>query len=184
MSSKQELANAEAFVEFANLDGGGVDLFRAKNDDFVPAPWWTYRNGAQWKMSQKFLRDAWDKKFALDMFELLRLLQSFFDPNKLWEAEMGYPKESRREPAFATLIETEGYFLPCQRAVMFLKEENWRVRVCGCGKRYVADHPRRKYCSIACPIWRDEQEKRAHSEHRKKQKRKWWNKRGRKQRKH
>jgi hypothetical protein len=181
MSSKQELANAETLVEFANLDESGVDVFRAKHSDFAPAPWWTYKKGAQWKMNQRWLREAWDLRFDLGMFRLMRLLESVFDPDN--DILPPHPEDAHPQ-TFVSVSDMRDEFYPYQQAVMFLKDENWRVRVCGCGKRYVADHPRRKYCSIACPLWHDEQEKRAHSEHRKKQKRRWWNKRGKKKRKH
>jgi hypothetical protein len=179
MSSKQQLAEAEALVTFANLEEGDVETFKTKHTDFVPADWWTYRKSEQWKMSQRYLRDAWEKKFEIGMFELMRLLTSCFDPTKLWEAEMDIAKHLRDEPAHTTLIDMDADFLPCQRALMFLNDEKWRVRICACGKRYVADHPRRRYCAIGCPVQIAEQKKSAHSPARKKQKRKWWKKHGR-----
>jgi hypothetical protein len=176
MVSKQRLAEAEALVEFSNLTARDVETFRAKHPDFVPADWWTYRGGEQWKMNQEFLQDAWDQRFGLGMFGLMRLLESVFDPEDFFYTPYG-PDDPHAEK-FTTFASMREDFYPYQRAVLFLKEENWRVRICPCGKRYVADHPRRRYCAIGCPVQIEEQKKSAHSPARKKQKRKWWKRHG------
>ena len=47
-------------------------------------------------------------------------------------------------------VESDPQVWPYQRAVLFLHVEPWRAKVCQeCGRRFVADHARRKYCSIA-----------------------------------
>jgi hypothetical protein len=177
MSSKQKLWDAEVLAEFSNLDEERVGEFRAKHRDFVPQAWWDYRTDANrplhWKRNQEWLREAWKEGFELGLYGLMRLVTSVFDPEEDFAMPLSMVPTLQNRPAFASLNEMREDSYPYQKAVIFLGEQKWRARYCReCGKRYVADHPKRIFCSDACS-----------HQHRNKQKLASWNKHGRKWRK-
>lgn len=178
---KETLWHAEALAEFSNLEPQDVERFRAKYPDFVPQKWWDYvgtsanskgdlvtSTGKQWQMNQRFLREAWDKHFTGELFFIIRLTMSVFDPDELLDVAFGF----NERPSFATLSELPWGTYPHQKAVLFLHQQPWRARFCAeCKKRFVAAEPKNKYCSDACS-----------HENRNRQKRKWFNEHGSEQR--
>lgn len=151
MATKQILSDATALAEFANLELGDLDRFQRKYPDFVPLKWWDYRDGAQWRMSQDFLRLAWQESFAGGFFTQARLLLSVFDPETTLDAAFGFEIKPGEEQAFANLGDIPAGTTPFQRAVLHLFEHPWRARFCAvCKKRFVAAEPKNKFCSEAC----------------------------------
>jgi hypothetical protein len=142
---------AERLAEFVALEPSRVERFRRDNPRFAPADWWDYQPTnsegkilpeTQWQLTQKFLQEAWDDDFELDLFELTRLLLCVFDPAG---TEAGIFKDPIR-PAFAGLKELAddwGFHL----GVRYLAEHPWAAKVCKeCKRPFVADIPQRKYC--------------------------------------
>ncbi|HXO33546.1 MAG TPA: hypothetical protein VN901_14435 [Candidatus Acidoferrales bacterium] len=148
---------ARVLAEFANLKPDGVEGFRTAHRDFVPAGWWDYRptsfNGVpaptmQWQINQKLLRDAWLFEFDMELNRYVQLLTSVFDPNDPEPSLF----ERHHRPAFVTGLDI-GYELqdqlPYYRAVKWLGGQGWRAKTClFCGKRFVAEHPKTKFCSF------------------------------------
>ena len=147
-------------ADFANLEPDGVESFRAAHQDFVPQAWWDYQptapNGApspkmQWQINQKFLRDAWLFEFHMELGPYVHLLTSVFDPN-----EPEPPLFERRyRPVFVAGLDI-GYEredeLPYYLAVKWLGGQGWRAKTClFCGKRFVAEHSKTKFCSYGEP---------------------------------
>lgn len=143
MIDKQLLADSQALADFANLVDTEAQGFGLKHPGFVPGWWWTVRLSmaeddrvwVQWEKTQHTLRGAWGKKFPLD------------DCVELIAAGAVHPMNM-----LSSLLSDLGYdpktVWPYQRAVMFLALNPWRMRFCmGCGKRFVADVPKRKFCS-------------------------------------
>jgi len=141
---------AQTLAAFAGLSPTGGDDFRKSHKGFVPPVWWEYRlsgGGLLWKVNQEFLQEAWAKHFDIGQFELMRLLTSVFNPT--WMTDVMFRTKGR--PAFATVSEMPEEFYPYQRAVLFLMEENWRVRFCKrCKIPFVASHNQQKYCGTVC----------------------------------
>ncbi|HEV2523319.1 MAG TPA: hypothetical protein VGT24_13145 [Candidatus Acidoferrales bacterium] len=144
---------AERLAKFLALEPGGVERFRRDNPRFAPAKWWSYQPTdsvgkilpeMQWQLTQKFLHEAWDDGFDLDLFELTRLLLCVFDPAS---TEAGIFNDPIR-PAFAGLKEIAddwGFHI----GVRYLAEHPWTAKVCEekeCERPFVADIPPRKYC--------------------------------------
>ena len=162
----EKLRSALALAEFSNLEPADVDYFRHNYPDFVPQAWWDYRDGGQWKMAQRFLRDTWNDNFPEDIFLAMRALLCVFDPSTMDGLTLsGQPYQ----PSFAELGDLKAGAYPYQTAVQFLFAEPWRARFCGeCKKRFVAAEPKTKYCSEICS-----------HENRNRQKRDWWDRAGR-----
>ena len=174
------LGYAQALAAFAGLEPGDVNDFRKTHQGFVPPVWWEYRIGAGqllWRLNQEFLREAWEKRFNIGQFELMRLLLSVFDPTGTVDVIF----RTKERPAFATLSDMPEEFYPYQQAVLFLMEDKWRAQVCErCKTRFIAKHNRREYCYTVwnaagdtCKILaRRKDHKRDHEKHREERNRK------------
>lgn len=142
MKFSQTFEDAEFLANFANLDSNKLESFRQSYADFFPEDFWpdgrkkyqdlpaafTTVGGAGFD-SQQFhtlLRQAWNEKFPPHLS--LRLVESLGMSQSL-ELAMGK-------------------IYPYQQAVMFLQVQPWRTMICKCGRRFVADHIQRKYCSV------------------------------------
>jgi hypothetical protein len=196
--SKRGLAVADTLVEFTNLEDTGVDAFRLKHPDFVPAAWWDYKylrggpyksESVAWKDVQADLRKAWDVWSSgkrLGHFDLMSLCLAVFDPTNIKPEELHqfHPENAAvsaqvkssefygPRPRFAPPSALTNTKFGFHKAVFFLNAgPSWRVRVCKCGKPYVAEHPRRKYCSATCPVLIAVAEKRERRPERLRQKR-------------
>lgn len=151
MPSKQDkearaiLDAADALAAFANLEPANVQAFRRRFPDFLPPTFWTglaWNADAgvyePWIRERDLLRRAWLKQFPADL--CLRLVAS-----SLFLAANVLTSEDEQELASATQK-----VWPYQKSILFLQSNPWRAKVCKeCGKRFVADHAKRKYCSIA-----------------------------------
>jgi hypothetical protein len=167
------LGYAQALAVFAGLEPGDVSEFRNAHKGFVPPVWWEYRvetGELLWRLNQDFLRDAWEKRFNIGQFELMRLLLSVFDPT--WTVDVML--RSKERPRFATVKDMPEEFNPYQQAVLFLMEDKWRSQICKrCKTRFIAGHNRREYCYTVwnpagetCTIFaRREDHKRDHEKH-------------------
>jgi hypothetical protein len=165
---------AQTLAAFAGLKPGDVNDFRKAHKGFVPLVWWEYRVGGGqllWRRNQEFLQEAWEKRFNIGQFELMRLLLSVFDPTGTVDVMF----ETKERPAFATLSDMPEEFYPYQQAILFLMEDKWRAQICErCKTRFIAGHNRREYCYTVwnaagetCTILaRREDHKRDHKKHR------------------
>jgi hypothetical protein len=134
--------DAQYLAEFANMDPKNVQAVQAFRDsypDFFHRTFWP--DGRQspsakedqfgtvnWESYQNLVRKAWMEGFSLATSVLLISLSS----------------------ATQDLELMLGTAQPYQRAVMFLHTQPWASRICAeCGSFFVADHPKRKYCSLA-----------------------------------
>lgn len=147
MRATETFRNAQFLAEFAALQPHNVDYWRRNHPDFVPEKWWDYQptdsKKRLWQLNQEWLREAWRKHFDIGQFELMRLLTSVFDPTNLTDVLLG----SHARPAFATLSEMPEELYLYQKAVMYLREQNWRAALCErCEAPFVAGHNRQKYC--------------------------------------
>jgi len=168
------LGYAQTLAAFAGLEPGGVDDFREKHKSFVPRVWWEYRTHTErllWQLNQEFLQEAWEKRFGIGQFELMRLLTSVFDPTSLTDVMF----RTKDRPSFATVLEMPEDFYPYQQAVLFVTGDKWRAQICErCKTRFIAKHNRREYCYTVwnaagetCTILaRREDHKRDHKKHR------------------
>jgi ribosomal protein S27AE len=161
-SSKPLLYAAGLLAEFAELDVAECDAFRQQNPDFAPAKWWDYEPDGisslgpgltkQWQLCQRHLRKAWTTlntdDDGVDIFTLIKLLTLVFDPENLIDVMLGLPAR----PAMAELDEVDAYKWGYHKGVEFVAKEPWRAKVCEeCGRKFVADHAKRKYCSVSGP---------------------------------
>lgn len=179
-SNKRALAVADALAEFCALKDADVEAFRMKHPNFAPARWWGYKYDGYnrpeehlaWKSVQHDLCAAWNtwskgERLGPGMFSRLYLA--------VWDTDPAQRFDESVHPHFATPLELTEEKYGFHKAVSFLNSDpSWRVRVCKCGKRYVAEHPRRRYCSDKCSVLLDVITKRARSERRRGQKRSWW----------
>jgi hypothetical protein len=171
---------AQTLAAFAGLEPGDVNDFREAHKRFVPPVWWEYRVSTGellWRLNQAFLREAWEKRFNIGQFELMRLLLSVFDPTDTLDVIF----RTKERPAFATLSDMPEEFYPYQQAVLFLMEDKWRAQICErCKTQFIARHNRREYCYTVwnsagdtCTILaRREDHKRDHEKHREERNRK------------
>jgi hypothetical protein len=174
------LEYAQTLAAFAGLEPGDVSDFRKTHKRFVPPVWLEYRVSSGdllWRLNQEFLREAWEKRFNIGQFELMRLLTSVFDPTWTFGVMFG----TKERPVFATVLDMPEEFYPYQQAVLFLMEDKWRAQVCErCKTRFIARHNRREYCYTfwnaageTCKILaRREDHKRDHKKHREERNRK------------
>jgi hypothetical protein len=144
MTDKQILADCQALVDFANLTDADSGNFPLKHPGFVPEWWWAQIEFSveedkvvkKWQRMQHTLRKSWGASFPLEScVELIAAggmdLRDVGSP--LWSGPAGQASK---------------VVWPYQRAVMFLTLNPWRMRFCmGCGKLFVADVPKRKFCS-------------------------------------
>jgi hypothetical protein len=141
----QIFEDAQFLAEFANLDPDKIDGFRESYPDFFPETFWPEGRAAleagrdavaikairtiegfDWRTYQAILRQAWVEKFSAPW--TIRLVESSGMQQSL-QAAMGY-------------------VYPYQSAVMYLHAERWRAKICSCGIRFVAEHAKRKFCSV------------------------------------
>lgn len=167
------LGYAQTLAAFAGLEPGDVNEFRKTHKRFVPPVWWDYRVSAGallWRLNQEFLREAWEKRFNIGQFELMRLLTSVFDPTNT----LAVMFKTKERPAFATILDMPEEFYAYQQTVLFLMEDKWRAQICErCKTRFIARHNRREYCYTVwnavgetCKILaRREDHKRDHEKH-------------------
>jgi len=163
LSEKEMLVLADALAEFSNLEPSGVEGFRARHPNFTP-DWWNFpapeggkeETPTQWQFSQKWLREAWaEKEKFSDIFNLIRILTSAFDPTPIPFLEPEGPS-----PGFISLIGFSEF--PYHQAVVYLASprERWRAKFCSaCGKRFVAGASKQKYCGDICAQERHKQAK-------------------------
>lgn len=173
----KNLRDAKVLAEFANLEPDGVDRFRAAHPDFFPQSWWDYEptytgdtNPAstgftlrkQWQITQKFLREAWQSQFEIELYDHLKILQSIFNPDVIPPMNArtdpvfgGRWTEPVYRPAFADmwdiLWDRDQTKPPYYLAIKFLSGNGWRAKTCKwkpCGKRFIAEHSRGKFCSF------------------------------------
>jgi hypothetical protein len=158
----ETLRDAQALAEFSNLESADVEYFRHNYADFVPDKWWGYRNGEQWQMTQRFLRESWENQFTGGFFFITRLVLSVFNPDELLDSLFGFETKPSEQKAFAELGDIPWGATPFQRAVLHLFERPWRARFCSvCKKRFVAVEPKNKFCSQPCS---DESSRLRHNE--------------------
>jgi hypothetical protein len=139
-----KLEDAQYLATFANLDPKNVQAVQAFRDsypDFFHRTFWPDGRHSplllatedqfgtfNWKDYQRLVRKAWKEGFSLAASVVL---VSLSNTEQDLELVMGTAQ-------------------PYQRAVMFLHTQPWAARICAeCGSFFVADHPKRKYCSIA-----------------------------------
>jgi hypothetical protein len=173
----ETLRDAQNLAVFSNLEPDGVEYFRHNYPDFVPQEWWSYQSGRtskpQWQFNQNYLREIWRGRFADNLFHRMLLVLSVFDPNDMsWMWPFRDPDAVK--PAFISLDEMNAqHTYPYHKAAMFLFAQPWRARFCAeCNKRFVAATSQNLYCSSEC-----------FQVARNRQRLKWWNKKGKKQRK-
>lgn len=143
------LRNAQALAGFSNLETAReADYFRNNYPDFLPGKWWEYRNGEQWRMTQRFLRESWKSQFTGGGYFVARLIQSVFNPDDLLDSLFDF---KTGQPKFIEISEMPWGSTPFQMAVLHLFERPWRARFCEeCHKRFIAVEPKNKFCSPAC----------------------------------
>jgi len=179
MTLRDKLRDAQTLAGFANLTAKEVDYFRTNYPEFVPQKWWNYSptnddgrpKDKLWITNQSWLREAWINKFDIDQFRLMRLLTSVFDPDELFEVSL----RAHPWPTFADIGALQDTVTPYWRAVLFLNEQKWRVRLCErCKSPFVAGHSKQKYCGehrgedreTCFDLVRKEQKQRDHLKHR------------------
>jgi len=180
MRVTEAFRDAQFLAEFAALQPQSVENWRMNHPDFVPQKWWDYRPTDSkgkpqprklWQMNQEWLREAWRKHFNIGLFDLMRLITSVFDPDNLTDVMFGVSER----PTFATLSEMPEELYPYQKAVLYLKENNWRSALCErCNMPFVAAHNRQKYCGrtlnaegeTCFTLARKEQKRADHARHR------------------
>ena len=155
---KDALASASVLADFANLEAVDVDTFRDKYRDFAEPAWWDYQSdlaksqglSKHWQLVQKYVQEAWvswDSESEISLEAWLRLFTSVFDPESL--VEMMFPSPTSPHPAFATATQF-AEMTPYHKAIEFISEKPWRAKFCQeCHTRFVADHSKRLYCSVA-----------------------------------
>jgi hypothetical protein len=147
-------------------DVSTIDGFREEHPDFFPQGWLeyepTYAGGSfrkQWQIAHQFLREAWQSRFEIELYDYLKILQSIFNPDHLpaldpqWNGPhyrrwMGPPYR----PAFADmwdmLWERDQTKPPYYLAIKFLSGNGWMAHVCElCGRYFVREHSQTTYCS-------------------------------------
>ncbi len=112
-----------------NPSGGNTYAFRQQT---------TPRN--LWQQNQRWLQEAWKIHFEIDLFDILKLLTSVFEP-----------EDSPRKTVFATLLNLPIGSTSYYRGLTFLYMQKWRARFCAeCEKRFVAAESKTICCSEAC----------------------------------
>lgn len=135
---------ADALAEFANLESADARAFRHRHLDFLPQTFWTgpaAKAGigiyVPWIRERDLVRQTWARTFPADLSLELVTSQLFLMANVLESTD-------ESTPALTSKV------WPYQKAVLFLQANSWRVKKCEeCGRCFVADHAKRKYCSIA-----------------------------------
>jgi hypothetical protein len=157
--TKNTLASVSVLADFANLETADVETFRSKHPDFAVPAWWEYQSdlaksggmSKHWQLVQQYVQEAWiswQSESEVSLEAWLRLLTSVFDPESLLDVMIPSPTNPKY-PAFATATQL-AEMTPYHKALEFVAEKPWRAKFCEeCHMRFVADHARRKYCSLA-----------------------------------
>jgi hypothetical protein len=167
--------DAEFLAGFANLNPDGVEDFRKDYPDFFPDTFWPEGRkgysalalkeglaGRDWLTYQTHLRQAWSKTETFPLPLTIELVR---------------PTGTGQ---FIQLGMDEAY--PYQRAVMYLYAQSWRAKICEeCGNRFVADHAKRRYCSVE-RILPDGRRMKCSQIKINQAKSAWWNRKGKKRR--
>lgn len=175
MKIPEEFKEADVLAEFANLDTADAEAlpyFRNNYPDFAPAEWWNYQTylldtvpidpddpdfkgtdfkgsltesiESIWQVTQEEIQRVWQQQFKFEtVFNLTELLKGVFvAPPELVETGdyLDLP-----DGAFDELIRSKVYAF--HNAVLYLYHQPWRAKICkGCGKYFVANHPKREFC--------------------------------------
>jgi hypothetical protein len=154
------IAAAKVLAEFANLDSSeaAVAAFREKHRDFFPPAWWDYRaDGSefgqpdeQWKITQRLVREAWEKwgsESELWLPDILRLFAHVFNP-----ADIKGSFFSVGQPVMAHPYDL-AELLPYHVAVKFLMGQSWRAKRCDwCKRHFIAAHPKARFCDFGTVV--------------------------------
>lgn len=178
MTLATKISDARTLAKFVSLAPRDVEYFRRNYPDFVPQKWWDYqstnKNGEpegpkQWQLNQQYLHQAWKEPFDLDLFGLIRILITVFDPDEFLEVWLGvHPRPHIMD------IGGMSDMCPYHRAIVFLNEQKWRVRLCErCKSPFVAVHNKQKYCGevwnvdgdTCSSLTRKEQKRKDHAKH-------------------
>ena len=162
---KSLLVDAKMLAEFANLEPADADYFRnSVAPDFVPEGFWMGQviavspgatSKAIWQNQQELLRDAWRSHFSPECCLNLIVLAAKLSAGEqrmeqIREQVQKLPNEEI--PGFVSKLSLpRPKIYPYQHAVMLLALQPWRARICGkCGKYFMKEKPRDRYCSRAC----------------------------------
>ena len=183
---QEELDRARVLADFANLESDDLDGFRAAHPDFFPQGWWeyepTYAGGTlrkQWQITQKFLREAWQSQFEIELYDYLKILQSIFNPDHVIRAVDRRWTGPPNRPAFADMWDIlwerhqtkPHYYL----AIKFLSGNGWRAKTClYCGRRFIAESANGRFCNFGDVTDIDGLETKCFLAHRKKYQRDDW----------
>ena len=138
--------DAEFLAKFANLELARLDSFRQEYPDFFPATFWAAHGP---NISINRVADP-NPDLELRPLTVARLVQGLLQD--MWQNKFPFESSVALIGLGNGTLENEFNLqtYPYQRAVMFLHSESWRAKICEeCGGLYVADHPLRRYCSVA-----------------------------------
>jgi hypothetical protein len=157
--------DAKMLAAFANLEPADADSFRnAVAPDFVPAGFWTggtvpispdATSIRIWQAEQERLRSAWRSHFSSERCLDLILSAAKLSESERWLKEVNEQMVKMDNEEFRSFVAKQSVpktkIWPYQRVVMLLALQPWRARICGkCGKFFVKEKPRDRYCSKAC----------------------------------
>jgi hypothetical protein len=138
--------DAEFLAKFANLELDRLESFRQDYPDFFPPAFWIAKGP---DVSINRWVDP-NSDLTLHPLTMARLVQGAVQD--MWQNEFPFELSVALIGLGNGVLNNDFSFqtYPYQRAVMFLHNGPWRAKICeGCGGLYVADHPLRKYCSVA-----------------------------------
>lgn len=149
----RDLDVQEALVKFLTLKDEDVPAFRTRYPDFAPAQSWDLRtlnvveehDAPAWKTLQEDLRTVWDQRWSQGKRVGLAGMQHII--NHVYVDDMFSPDAAENKIAFADAISTETDRFGVLKGFSSLNAAPWHARTCGCGKRFIADHPNRVFCS-------------------------------------
>jgi len=162
---KSLLVDAKMLAEFANLEAAGADNFRnSVARDFVPEGFWAGQvialsPGAMskpiWQIEQQRLRDAWRSHFSPECCLNLIVLAAKLSAGEQRMEQIRAQIEKMPNEEIPSVVAKPNLprpkIWPYQHAVMLLALQPWRARICGkCGKYFMKEKPRDRYCSKAC----------------------------------
>jgi hypothetical protein len=140
MKETPELNYASLLAEFAGLKSDEALLWRDKNPSFVPYKWWDYQpicrspfTGEEepfgrklWQLNQQWLREAWEKHFEIEQYDLMRLLLSVFDPENLDP----FRDPQSFAPLYATLADMPEEWYLYQQGLLYLHAHPKLAKFC------------------------------------------------------
>jgi hypothetical protein len=153
--TKDLIVDTKMLAAFANLEPADADRFRnAVAPGFVPEAWWTGHQGhvmeaddaptAIWQREQQRLRNAWRSQFPPEA-----CVDLIVSATKMSEFEQWREADESNKQVAAFIPKPKIY--PYQHVIMLLALQPWRARICEiCGKYFVKDAPRDRYCSPPC----------------------------------